>query len=229
MSATEFDVVCFIGPSLWDVDLDAGVSRGIELRSPVRRGDVDALVAERQAGVIAIADGLFHLTLAVGHAEIRRALGAGWQVWGLSSIGAIRACEMQHLGMRGFGEVYRRFAARPSNYHDDEVAMLHAGGYPYQPVSEPLVHIRIALSALVEDSVISPADRRTLLRRLKGMWYGDRTLAWVRNALSERVPESASNIEARLNRFERYRAKTHDAVAFLEQRPWTAHRPHVSG
>ena len=28
---------------------------------------------------------------------------------------------------------------------------------------------------------------------------------------------------------ETYRAKTHDVVAFLEQRPWTAHRPDVSG
>ncbi|WP_425300876.1 TfuA-like protein, partial [Nocardia wallacei] len=33
--------------------------------------------------------------------EIREALEAGWSVWGLSSMGAIRAAEMRLLGMRG--------------------------------------------------------------------------------------------------------------------------------
>ena len=222
MSATESEPVFFVGPSLWGADVDAGLCRNIERRGPVRRGDIDALVAARGPGVIAIADGLFHRTLAVGHAEIRRALQNRWRVWGLSSIGAIRACEMQHLGMQGFGEVYRLFAARRSNYHDDEVALLHGDGYPYRPLSEPLVHIRLAFSALVDDSVIAATDQRRLLHRLKGMWYGHRTLSWLRRSVCEVTPESAPAIDAWLNRFQRYRIKTDDAIAFLRQRPWTA-------
>ena len=57
-----------------------------------------------------ICDGVFESQPAVSHAELCRALDGGWAVWGVSSIGAIRAFEMRAEGMRGFGYVYKQFA-----------------------------------------------------------------------------------------------------------------------
>src|SRR4051795_13634825 len=94
------ELILFAGPSMPG---SLRLPEGATVLPPVRRGDVPALLRDRRPGALAIADGLFHQSLAVGHVEIRDALDAGWQVWGLSSMGAIRACEMRYLGMRGCG------------------------------------------------------------------------------------------------------------------------------
>jgi hypothetical protein len=216
MSASSPECVLFAGPSGCDTVLRLD---GIDLRPPARRGDIAALAGSAPPGVVALADGVFHQALAVGHAEMRDAVAAGWQVWGLSSLGAIRACEMRHLGVRGYGVVYRRFVADES-FSDDEVALLHAPGPPYQGVSEPLIHIRLGLQALVDARALAPARRRALLNRLKRMWYGDRTLGFVRAALLAAQPKSAPAIHAWLAGFQQYRAKSIDLQRFLEERPW---------
>ena len=79
-------------------------------------------------------------------------------MWGLSSMGAIRAREMAHLGMRGYGSVYAPFATE-GDFQDDEVALLHEPNAPYRPVSEPLVHLREAVAHLASERS-SPAPTR---------------------------------------------------------------------
>jgi len=217
MSAASAECILFAGPSARDTELRLD---GIELRSPAQRGDVAALIDARAPGVMALADGVFHLSLAVGHAELRDAVAGGWQVWGLSSLGAIRACEMRHLGMRGYGVVYRQFVA-DGGFSDDEVALLHAPDPPYQALSEPLIHIRIALQALVDHGAIAPAQRRALLNRLKKMWYGDRTLSFVKAALIDGDPRLLPAVDAWLARFQQYRVKSKDLQDFLRTRPFS--------
>jgi hypothetical protein len=216
MSAASPECVLYAGPSGYDTDL---VLDGIEVRPPAQRGEISALVDAREPGVLALADGVFHQSLAVGHVELREAVHRGWQVWGLSSLGAIRACEMRHLGVRGYGAVYRQFVA-DDRFSDDEVALLHAPDPPYQAVSEPLIHIRIGLQALVNDGTIPPARRRALLNRLKKMWYGDRTLGFVKAALLEADPAAAPAIQDWLAGFPQYRVKSIDLQQFLAARPW---------
>jgi hypothetical protein len=213
--------VLFAGPSGYETELRLD---GIDLRPPARRGEIASLSRSRPPGVLALADGVFHQALAVGHAELRDAVGSGWQVWGLSSLGAIRACEMRHMGVRGYGAVYRQFVA-DEEFSDDEVALLHVADPPYQTISEPLIHIRLGLHGLVDAGVLTPARRRALLNRLKRMWYGERTLGFVRSALLAAQPESATAIHAWLASFRQYRAKAIDLQQFLDVRPW---RPPVT-
>lgn len=221
MSAGSPECTLYAGPSGYDTALRLD---GIELRPPAQRGDIAALIGAREPGVLALADGVFHQALAVGHAELRDAVNRGWQVWGLSSLGAIRACEMRHLGVRGYGEVYRQFID-DEDFSDDEVALLHAPEPPFQAISEPLIHIRIGLQALDDQGAITPARRRALLNRLKNMWYGDRTLGFVKSALLVGQLRSAIEIEAWLAAFQRYRVKSADLQRFLEARPWQADAP----
>ena len=219
MSAASVECILFAGPSARDAELRLD---GIELRLPAQRGDVEALIEAREPGVMALADGVFHQSLAVGHAELRDAVDCGWQVLGLSSLGAIRACEMRHLGMRGYGVVYRHFVA-DGGFSDDEVALRHAPDAPYQALSEPLIHIRIGLQALVVQGAIAPSRRRALLNRLKKKNGGTATGPWgsSRRRCSKPARDCAAPVDAWLAGFQQYRVKSTDLQDFLRTRPFS--------
>jgi len=202
------DVFLFAGPTLARARaiqpaLDLA---GVHELPPVQRGDIPKLVREHKPpGVIAIVDGRFHQVLAVGHMEIRHAISHGWAVWGLSSLGAIRAREMHHLGMKGYGKVFELYCA-PGDFRDDEVTLLHEPEPPYREVSEPLVHLRLALEAIGEHALVA---------ELEGMYFGDRTLAFVRSRLG------ADKYEGFAASLDRYRIKSLDLIDFLDRRGWS--------
>jgi hypothetical protein len=208
----------FVGPTL-NGGATLAKERGVKLLPPVKRGDVERLVSTRRPGVMAIVDGQFHQCLSVGHAEIRFAIAEGWQVWGLSSMGAIRACEMRHMGMRGFGEVYEWFC-RDEDFRDDEVALTHAPTSPYIALSEPLVHIRVWLRELVKLRLLTATHERRLLKELMSLWFGERTLSRVRTMVLALVPARAKEIDQTLANFDRFRLKSHDLSNFLRDQPW---------
>lgn len=186
---------------------------------PVRRGDIEQIISERPPGAMAIVDGLFHQYLSVGHAEIRSAVAAGWRIWGLSSMGAIRAYEMRHLGVRGYGRVYRCFC-RYQDFRDDEVALLHEPQPPYRGLTEPLVHIRLWLKELLKTGLLNGRQKKRLLDNLMSMWFGDRTLQRARSMVLDLIPEHETGVDAMLAGFDRFRVKCHDLSDFLAERPW---------
>jgi hypothetical protein len=175
------NVIMFAGPTLAESRRARSLARarGVGIRPPIRRRDLPQLLAKtRKAnpGVICIVDGVFHDTLAVGHAEIRETLARGWRVWGLSSMGAIRAREMQTLGMRGFGRVFDLFNDS-ADFQDDEVALLHEAARPFRPPSEALVHQRAALRHLVGSGLVGQFAALAVIDALKRRWYGERTMS----------------------------------------------------
>lgn len=187
---------------------------GMEVRPPIGRGDVRALVARERPGTIVISDGLFHMgRLAVGHAEIREALHASWRVWGVSSMGAIRAAEMESLGMRGFGQVFERFRDDP-DFSDDEVTLLHESEAPWRELSEPLVHMRVALADLVEHGALVRTVERAIVDDLARRWFGERTLS----LLGTLVRSAGAEID--VADFDRHRIKVRDLEALLTTRPF---------
>jgi hypothetical protein len=220
--APEKRIVMFVGPTLASSATARKLARAFDLRRPVRRDDIAKLTeGKRKPGTVVIVDGVFHDTLAVGHAEIREALARGWSVWGLSSMGAIRAREMAHLGMRGFGQVYERFNAA-DDFQDDEVALLHEPAAPYRSVSEPLVHLRAAIAHLVALEIIAARDALAVVADLKSRWYGERTVTRAAHALKACPRVDGGAVDAELRAFDRFRLKTIDLVQFLEERPFMA-------
>jgi hypothetical protein len=215
------DVFMYTGPSghpLREQISDAGIVR----LPPARRGDVERLVSShpRRPGVIVLVDGVFQDALSVAHAELRYAIQRGWNAWGLSSMGAIRAYEMRFLGMKGFGQVYERFLSEP-DFQDDEVALLHAPDEPFFVLSEPLVHIREALADLSECHLLTPAATEAITASLKLRWFGERTLGLLRS-LACRASGRGEEVLARLADFTKYRLKTHDVARFVATAPWSA-------
>jgi hypothetical protein len=214
---------CFVyaGPSLSQaVRQDELLLDGIAVRPPVARGDIARLVDRRVPSAIVIADGRFHQALPVGHVELRGAIERGWRIWGVSSIGAIRAYELRHLGMRGYGRVYRMFF-RFRDFQDDEVAMLHDADPPYASASEPLVHMRFALHALVRNRVLSMDAALDVLARLKALWFGYRTRSlFCKLAVGAAHPPKRAVAETMLAGFQRYCVKQQDLASLLAARPW---------
>lgn len=220
MSGTDCRRYMFAGPTFCGRDeLLSEAGQSAEIRPPVQRRDVERLVAAHPPGVVILVDGYFQQCLSVGHAEIRAAVSAGWSVWGLSSLGAIRAYEMRDLGVKGYGRVYQSFYEH-SDFRDDEVALIHEPNPPYRSVSEPLVHIRFFLRQLVSLELLTAALEERILANLMSMWFGYRTLGLLRSNLFELAPQNVAAIETVLANFQPFRVKHHDLCDFIRERPW---------
>lgn len=212
--------VLHVGPSGWGLDVES-LAGGALIRPPIRRGDAEALLTEFKGrpGTLLVVDGTYFDFPAVGHVELRELIEAGWSVWGASSMGAARAFEMRAMGMRGFGRAYEAFFTR-EDFQDDEIALLHAAEAPFTPLTEPLLHLREALQALARQGRIDPLAAHGVAEKLKGMWFGYRSLAKVRSLLA-REPGGAELTAAELEAaVEASRIKKQDLERFLRQKPW---------
>src|SRR5690242_15813125 len=78
-----------------------------DVRPPVRGGDLDEL-RDAETTVVII-DGELDSSALLLADEIERAIARGMDLRGSSSVGALRAAELCHRGMKGSGWVYRAF------------------------------------------------------------------------------------------------------------------------
>jgi len=121
--------------------------------------------------------------------------------------------EIYVLGMNGFGKVYNLF--KENNYDDDEVALLFAPkDFNYKSISEPLIHFRIAISDLVKQALINQEEKNEMIKKLKNMWFGNRTLGYYENLLSDlNITEDKKLIA--IKEFNKYRIKSQDFTNFI--------------
>ncbi len=211
----------FIGPTLSGFENKMpGLLDQARWHPPVKRNDIRNLLRTHPPSVIVLVDGYFHNCLAVGHKEIREAIRGGWVIWGISSMGAIRASEMIRLGMKGYGLVYNHFLEDP-DFRDDEVSMLHGKEKPYTLISEPLIHIRYSLDHLLKTKQVTLQEKNKIVGILASNWYGDRTLFFLKELLKN---ETKFNDEVPLDNFlagfDQFRVKSADFVNFMTRKIW---------
>ena len=213
------DVILFAGPSTHGLDRAALLQDDVRLQPPVRRGDVDRLVeAASTPGVLVICDGVFQSVPAVSHKELCAAIDAGWQVWGVSSIGAIRAHELRDEGMHGFGYVHEQLS-RHEDFTDDEMCLLHFPEDPWFPLTEALVNLRHALDVRGAALGISVDAGAQALGTLSRAWFGDRTPGFMLAALVDAgVP--SPDAQALLAWTAANRIKSLDLQRLMRARPW---------
>jgi hypothetical protein len=207
--------VVFLGPTL-PVDDARKLLDGLYL-GPVAQGDVYRATRARP-GAIAIIDGFFHQVPAVWHKEILWALKCGIRVFGGSSMGALRAAELEPFGMVGVGRVFEAFRSGALE-DDDEVALAHASAAEdYAPLSEAMVNVRATLAAAEHDGVVGASSRSALERIMKGLAYPSRTYETM-TALAVECGAVPSEEIARFRAWlqeGRVDQKAADAVAMLE-------------
>lgn len=216
---SETDRHLFVGPTASPELLERARAAGFVIRPPIRRGDVK-LLSDEEPGVIVIVDGVFQQSLAVGHAELRTALQRGWTLWGLGSMGAIRAFEMGNFGMRGFGLVFAHFLA-DDDFQDDELALLHSPTPPYVCASEPLIHIRHFVRAMEDAGALDRQEAHEIIDNLKERWFGERTVPLTLQLIRQYSGLAAAKAaEAAAPSLDLYRVKTRDLERFLTERAW---------
>lgn len=160
----------FLGPSLGRSEAQ-DICPG-EYHPPIARGDLPRLAGEVPRAVVII-DGCFEYVRAVSPKEILAALDAGHQLYGASSMGALRAVELESFGMVGVGRIadwYRSGVVAA----DDEVAVLFAG-HTLEPLTVPLVCMRVALAEAVTQNLLNEAEANGLLDTATGLHYRHRT------------------------------------------------------
>jgi hypothetical protein len=169
-------VVVFVGPTL-ALD-DARRELDATFLGPVAQGDVLRAARDRP-WAIAIIDGYFASVPAVWHKEILWALAQGVRVFGASSMGALRAAELEPFGMVGVGQIFAAF--RSGAYEDDdEVAIAHGdAGTGFRALSDAMVDLRATFARAIVEQVIAEPLGADLIARAKAMHYGERSYAAV--------------------------------------------------
>jgi len=177
-------IVVFLGPSL-SRDRAAKILDA-DYRPPARRGDIYQ-AARGGAEIILLIDGVFFQECSVAHKEVIYALDAGAKVLGASSMGALRASELDVYGMEGVGRIYQDYRSGHL-VSDDEVALVF-DPFSYEPASEPLVNIRFNLDLAGQKGVISAASRDRLFRCAQAQYFPDRSYERMLADAAELVDE----------------------------------------
>ncbi|MEA1908220.1 MAG: TfuA-related McrA-glycine thioamidation protein [Euryarchaeota archaeon] len=204
-------IVVFVGPSL-----DKEIAEGIldaEYMPPAKRGDLSK-AANDGAETIVLIDGVFFQDCAVAHREILYALKKGVRVVGSSSMGALRASELDLYGMEGTGKIYELYKNRKLE-SDDEVALFFDPVY-FKPLSEPLINIRYNLQIAEQEGVIDRDAGAKLLEIARSLYFPDRTYERIIN-IAEGVV--GSDVLERFRMFldhDRRDLKMEDAIEALE-------------
>lgn len=202
--------VVFLGPSLPEPKareiLDA------DYRPPAKRGDLfDA--AKEGAPLICLIDGVFFQECSVAHKEVLYALDKGIKVIGASSMGALRASELDLYGMEGVGEIYRLYKSGEL-ISDDEVALTF-DPFTFAPLSEPLVNIRHNLLVASRTGVLDQESCDLILASAKLLYFPERTWEEIIE-LSGISPEAKQRFEDFLSRDKRD-LKMEDAILAIKR------------
>jgi hypothetical protein len=213
-------ILVYLGPSLSLAKAREILPQAI-YRPPARQGDIVTDVVNFSPNRIILIDAEFRQNLSPWHKEIVYALQYPGvkAVYGASSMGALRAAELDWLGMVGVGRVYEWYRDGVTE-DDSEVALNYAArdaldGPIYYPLTVPLADIRAGVEHYEREFVDSPIPKlsRNYLERMKLVFYMDRTPSLCEQVWAEtgatmpfpRIPQKAIDATHVLNDFREYR------------------------
>jgi TfuA protein len=160
--------IIFAGPSISHEQLAELTCA--DFAPPIRRGDIDRFFSY---DVFVILDGEFGQNLSVSPKEILGVLRAGKTVIGASSMGALRASELDSCGMIGVGWVYEHFASALIR-RDDDVALAFSP-IDLSPVTIPVIDIEYWTTVLTTKNVIDAREKKMICQTARRIFYADRT------------------------------------------------------
>ena len=168
-------IIIYLGPSLPLEEAkyisSSDKKREIVYAPPIRRGDIPKAISEG-FDIIGIIDGVFYRESAVSPRELMEVLKSGVKIYGSSSMGALRASELDRYGMIGVGKIYQWYRNEILN-SDDEVA-LSFDSEEFIPISEPLVNIRETIKKATNENIISPEESEILFKSAKSLYFPER-------------------------------------------------------
>ena len=154
--------------------LDSHDDIEVVYKRPTKRGDLSHDIKENP-DIIAIIDGVFHQNSAVGHREILSVMKKGVKVYGSSSMGALRASELDVLGMEGIGYCYNEYASGNVTSDDDVAVMLDSE--TLEALSVPLISMNYVFTNAVAENIITKEEKDELIKITKETYYPKRNYA----------------------------------------------------
>ena len=139
-------ILVYLGPTL-ELEKAKAILPEAIYRPPAKQGDILSDVVNLEPNVILLIDGEFYQNLSVWHKELVYALQYPGvkAVYGAASMGALRAAELDFLGLIGVGQIYRWYQDGTTE-DDAEVALSYAEhGGVYHSLTVPLVDIRAGI------------------------------------------------------------------------------------
>jgi hypothetical protein len=204
-------IIVFLGPSLETTAAEKILSA--HYLPPAKRGDLLAAVHDG-ATIIGLIDGVFHQESAVAHREILAAIKKGVRVIGSSSMGALRAAEMDTLGMVGIGKIYQMYTSGELE-SDDEVALVFDPSSG-MALSEPLINIRFTLRRATDSGIIDTGAHNALLAAARSVFYPQRTYRTIIYQAGDAIDEETRERFLQWVKTNACDQKRDDALAALE-------------
>ena len=169
----------FAGPSL-SPDLKEK-NQNITFRDPVLQGDIAHESDYAKENIFVIVDGYYKSVPSIWHKEILYANNKGKIVIGCSSLGAIRAAEMDSYGMIGKGKIYQWYKENVIT-RDPDVAVAHGTKEDnYKAYTIPIVNIKASLEFSKDD--IDQRDIEEALNLSREIFFEHRTMPSLLNKI----------------------------------------------
>jgi hypothetical protein len=172
--------IVFSGPSIAEAEVHRLAA--CTHAPPIRRGD---LAAVGDYDVIVIIDGEFGQSMSVSPKEILTVLEGGKTVIGASSMGALRASELDRSGMIGVGWVYEYFR-RGAVRRDADVALVYSP-FDYKPMTVPIVDVEYWMEQVFAAGLIRGKERAAVLKAARTLFFADRTPERLTDALRRAI------------------------------------------
>lgn len=163
------DIIIFTGPSLHPKE--AMEILEADYRPPVARGDIERALNDHPK-IIGVIDGVFHQQPAVSHKELIKALDKVIVVGG-ASMGALRASELDELGMKGVGYIYKAYREGEIESDDDVAVTFHP--VTFEQLSEALVNMQYNFKKAEMRGIITKKEYTSLIKTAKSIYYPKRT------------------------------------------------------
>lgn len=180
-------VTVFLGPSL-PVEQAREKLPDAEFLPPVERGDIDTLMARVNPPThIGIVDGKFLQSFSISPKEVLKAMDRGVVMYGSSSMGALRAAELDVFGMNGVGTVYGMYAS--GEIEDDDEVAITFDSESLRAICEPMVNIRVATAEAVHREIIESEHAELFLATAKALYFPQRTSSAALYELKGKMPE----------------------------------------
>jgi hypothetical protein len=211
------NVVVFVGPSL-----DPKKARTIleaDYRPPAKKGDLIKLIMslDEKETVVGLIDGYFLLDYPPTPIEVYQLIvRPNTVVIGSSSIGALRAVELEKFGMIGIGKIFQLFKHGKLDA-DDEVAVTFSQDL-YRLQSEAMVDIRYNLYLSLKRGFVDKETKDAIAKVAKSIYFPYRT---YQNIIEETI-KNYPQLENNTRRFEAYilrnrkSLKERDALKLIE-------------
>ncbi|WP_192482871.1 MULTISPECIES: TfuA-like protein [Cysteiniphilum] len=151
------------------------------LHTSAKTGDILRVIPE--SNIIILIDGNFDFTNSIWHKEILCALEKGITVIGASSMGALRAAELDVFGMIGFGFAYECYKNNITD-DDSEVAINYyrLGDEMIQTI--PSINIRATCDTLIDNKLCTQQAAHELFNSAHNIFYKRRTWQALQSTLT---------------------------------------------